>query len=122
MSTLAESSLNASQLDLKHIEMLRTLRNGTLLPQLLHTWRQEAQKQLHDMQDAIQRRDCHVIATLAHSFKSSSYSIGAPHLGAACTELENAARGKDLSNAVTLLAALQQRFMSVQSELEPYFS
>lgn len=122
MSTLSESALEESQPSPKQIEMQRNLHNGAMLPQLVRTWPEQARQQLRIMRDTIQRRDCHTVTTPAHSFKSASYGIGAKYVGATCAELEGAARGDGLGNTTALFSILQQRFLSVQSELEPNLS
>jgi histidine phosphotransfer protein HptB len=120
MSALPDAAPNESQLDATQIEMLRGLRNGALLPQLFRTWLSQAPQQLRELQTAISRQSCADVGSIAHSLKSASYSIGAKYVGAACAELESAARNGDLSSALQQFSALHQHFLNAQPEIERY--
>jgi HPt (histidine-containing phosphotransfer) domain-containing protein len=122
MSALPDAAPGETQLDASQVEMLRGLRNGALLPQLFRTWLALVPQQLRDLQTALNEQSCQNVCTIAHSMKSASYSIGAKFVGAACEELETAARKGDLCNGLQLFSVLQQRILNAQPEIERYLS
>jgi HPt (histidine-containing phosphotransfer) domain-containing protein len=112
----------APQLDPQQIVLLRGLRNGTLLPQLLRTYREHATTQIEDLRAAAASEDAEAIRKIAHALKSSSYSIGANGIGELCGKLETNARNQQLGDNPTLFGDLVQRFTALLSEIEPYLA
>jgi HPt (histidine-containing phosphotransfer) domain-containing protein len=108
------------QLDQVEIEMLRRLRNGSLLPQLLLLYRQKAGTQIASIKVAIAAGDAATLSEVAHSLKSASLSIGAKQIGGLCGELEALGRHGDTHDAAPILEELEQRFTKLLSEIEQY--
>jgi HPt (histidine-containing phosphotransfer) domain-containing protein len=119
-SLTTPTAATAPQLDPQQVELLRGLRNGALLPQLLRTYREHAVIQIEDLRIAAAEQNAEAVRLLAHALKSSSYSIGANGIGELCGELEINARNRQLGNNATLFGELVQRFTALLSEIEPY--
>jgi HPt (histidine-containing phosphotransfer) domain-containing protein len=111
-----------TQLDPQQIALLRGLRNGTLLPQLLRTYREQAVTQIADLRAAAAKDDADAVRLIAHTLKSASFSIGANGIGELCTQLENNARANQLGSNATLCGELVERFTALLGEIEPYLT
>ncbi|MEQ1580587.1 MAG: Hpt domain-containing protein [Steroidobacteraceae bacterium] len=111
-----------TQLNPKQIDMLKGLRNGTLLPQLLCTYRDDAKVQIDKIRAAIGSNDLPVVVSSTHSLKSASFSIGADGIGALCAAMESAARGRALSNGPELASQLESLYSSLLPELEAFLT
>jgi len=111
-----------AQLDPQQIALLVGLRNGTLLPQLLRTYREQATTQIADLRAATANEDADAMSRIAHTLKSASFSIGANAIGELCTQLENNARRHQLGCNTALCGELAERFMALLSEIEPYLT
>lgn len=118
-NTTAEFS---NQLDPQQIELLRGLRKGTLLPQLLRTYRDQARTQIEDLRTAAAKQDAETLRVIAHTLKSASFSIGANGIGELCAQLEANARANQLIGNATLCGELVERFTALVSEMEPYLT
>jgi HPt (histidine-containing phosphotransfer) domain-containing protein len=112
----------SNQLDPQQIELLRGLRKGTLLPQLLRTYRDQAVKQIEDLRTAAAKDDAETLRFIAHTLKSASFSIGANGIGELCQQLETNARAHQLGNNATLCGELVERFTVLVSEIEQYLT
>ncbi len=110
------------ELDPQQIAMLRGLRKGALLPQLLRTYRDQLPQQLADMGAAATAGDIAALGGVAHSLKSASYSIGATRMGDLCAAIEAAARQGDNSAGPSQCAALAAAWERLRPELEGYLS
>jgi HPt (histidine-containing phosphotransfer) domain-containing protein len=108
------------ELDPQQIVLLRGLRNGALLPQLLRTYREHAVGQIEDLRIALAKEDTEAVRLIAHALKSSSYSIGANGIGELCGQVENNARSRQLEGNATLFGELVQRFAALLTEIETY--
>jgi HPt (histidine-containing phosphotransfer) domain-containing protein len=110
------------QLDPQQISLLRSLRKGTLLPQLLRTYREQAVTQIEDLRTAAAKEDAEAIRLIAHTLKSASYSIGANGIGELCSQLESNARANQLGSNATLCGELVERFTALATEIEHYLT
>ena len=119
---LPAATASTAQLDPQQITLLRGLRNGTLLPQLLRTYREHAVTQIEDLRAAAAKEDVEAVRLIAHALKSSSYSIGANGIGELCGKLETNARNKQLGDNATLFGELVQRFTTLLSEIETHLA
>jgi histidine phosphotransfer protein HptB len=111
-----------NQLDKQQIALLRTLRNGALLPQLLRTYRDQASKQIDDLQNAISIADHKTAGLIAHTLKSASLSIGAKRIGELCAGIESNARQQQLGDSETLCLELAQRYGALLPEIEQHLT
>jgi HPt (histidine-containing phosphotransfer) domain-containing protein len=112
----------SKQLDPQQILLLRGLRKGTLLPQLLRTYRAQATIQIEDLRAAAAREDAEAVRIIAHTLKSASFSVGANGIGELCAQLETNARTKQLGGNAALYGELVERFTALVSEMEQYLT
>jgi HPt (histidine-containing phosphotransfer) domain-containing protein len=110
------------ELDPQQIAMLRGLRKGALLPQLLRTYGDQVPQQLSGMAAAAAAGDVAALGGVAHSLKSASYSIGATRMGDLCAAIEAAARQGDNSQGASQCAALAAAWERLRPELEGYLA
>lgn len=110
------------ELDPEQIAMLRGLRKGALLPQLLRTYREQAPQQLAAIAAAQSAGDVAAAGSVAHSLKSASYSIGAKRLGDLCAAIEAAARGGDVAGVASGCSGLGAAWALLQPEIEGLLS
>ncbi len=116
----ASSNSMTVQLDPAQISMLRGLRNGALLPQLLRTYRDQSGALVTAIGTATANGDASALLFAAHTLKSASFSIGARRMGELCTSLEAAGRADDLSATALLCTELEKRFAALTTEIEQY--
>lgn len=108
------------QLDPEKIHMLRGLRNGTFLPQLLRTYREQSALQLTSIRNAVTSQDAATLQAITHSLKSASMSIGASKIGSLCAELESMGRAGSVTGSESLCTELEQLHAALMTETEQY--
>ncbi len=116
------ASTPSPQLNPKQIDMLKGLRNGALLPQLLRTYRDDARTQIDKIRAAIDANDLPVVVSATHSLKSASFSIGADGIGTLCATMEAAARKGELTGGRGLGSQLDSLYSSLLPELEKHLT
>lgn len=109
--------MSNAQLDAGQLATLRMLRNGQLLGGLIRTYRSQTEQHLLDIHAALNRRDVEHVASIAHSLKSASFSLGATRMGQLSTSLESAAMQRDLDQCEIIAAALQESYGALLPEL-----
>lgn len=119
---VATQASGAPELDPEQIAMLRGLRKGALLPQLLRTYLTQAPQQLGAMNAALAAGDVAALGGVAHSLKSASYSIGARRIGDLCAAIEAAARRGDAAEAPGHCVLLAEAWERLLPELEGYLA
>lgn len=113
----------ASQFDAAQIAVLRSLRGGALLPQLLKVYRDEARQQLAKLAAAATAADLAALRSVSHTLKSSSFSVGAKRVGELCAALETGVRSQTLADGGTQLTAqIAAAYESLLPELEQLIS
>ncbi|MCU0758274.1 MAG: Hpt domain-containing protein [Steroidobacteraceae bacterium] len=118
----AQVAAGPAELDPEQLAMLRGLRQGTLLPLLLRTYRDQMAQQLGAMNAAVAAGDVAALGGVAHSLKSASYSIGARRIGDLCAAIEAAARRGDASDAPRGCAQLAEAWERLQPEIEGHLA
>jgi HPt (histidine-containing phosphotransfer) domain-containing protein len=106
------------QLNRAQLDMLRPLRNGTLLPKVLAAYRDEARTQLERLHVAVDAADLAQVVAVAHSLKSASLNVGADAMGARCAAIEQAARSGTLPPHPAACAELDALYAALLPELE----
>jgi len=110
---------NASAFDPAQIAVLRSLRGGALLPQLLKVYRDEARQQLQKLAAAVAAADATTVRSISHTLKSSSFSVGATCVGELCATLEAGVRNQSLADGGAALATqISAAYESLLPELE----
>src|SRR4051812_15258192 len=97
-------------LDETQLAMLRLLRNGQLLGGLIRTYRGQMQQQLPEIHAAIASNDIAQIASIAHSMKSASFTLGAIQMGQLSTALESAAMQRDVEQCIKLSNSITESY------------
>jgi HPt (histidine-containing phosphotransfer) domain-containing protein len=119
---LATGAIPDSQLDPQQLAMLRTLRNGTLLPQLLRTYRDQVTRQVGELRAAADRLDHATVRIVAHTLKSASFSVGANRIGELCATIEADAIKLNLEHCAQLILALEKALADLLPEVEGYLT
>jgi len=104
-------------LDEAQLATLRMLRNGKLLCGLIRTYRAQVQQQLPDLQAAIASNDITQVASIAHSMKSASFTLGATQMGQLSTALESAAMQRDIDQCMSILKSMNETYDALLPEL-----
>lgn len=120
MNAASANNAPQAQLDPRQIAMLRSLRQGTLLPQLLRTYRDQVTQQIHELRTAIDMQDHATTRIVAHTLKSASFSVGARHIGELCTQLERHATNQQSSGNTQLIVELETCLANLLPEIAEY--
>ena len=121
-ATAPADATTGSQLNPKQIDMLKGLRGGALLPQLLRTYRDDAKAQIERIRAAVGTNDLPSVVSSTHSLKSASFSIGADGIGNLCAGMEAAARKGELPNGADLGSQLAALYSSLLPEIEKHLT
>lgn len=121
-ATAPAGATTGSQLNPKQIDMLKGLRGGALLPQLLRTYRDDAKAQIERIRAAVGTNDLPAVVSSTHSLKSASFSIGADGIGNLCAGMEAAARKGELPNGADLGSQLAALYSSLLPEIEKHLT
>ncbi|MGE0114607.1 MAG: Hpt domain-containing protein [Steroidobacteraceae bacterium] len=122
LAQLNTATAAENQLDPQQIALLRSLRNGALLPQLLRTYRDQAARQIEEIRSAVNDADHEAVRVIAHTLKSASFSIGATRLGELCAQLEANARQQALDKSSSLCDELDECFAALLPEITQYLA
>ena len=79
-----------------------------ILLDLVDSLQRDANRQLGELQAALDTQDAARFRMAAHGLKGSSASLGAVELAAHCLEMENRGKAGDLSDGAGQLAAARQ--------------
>jgi HPt (histidine-containing phosphotransfer) domain-containing protein len=90
------------------------------LDQVLATYRQDAPDLIAALQAAQAPVDADALRRAAHSLKSTSASVGAIRLAAACKELEVLAKDGDLTQAAARITRIEAEYAAVEAALQVY--
>ncbi|MDG5498594.1 Hpt domain-containing protein [Marinobacter sp. BGYM27] len=85
---------------------------------LIRTYLSDSGERIDILRSALSSRDSQAFTHSAHSFKGSCINIGAPRLGALCSEAEIAGREERIDDAAHLLDDIQSEFLTVRQLLE----
>jgi two-component system sensor histidine kinase/response regulator len=93
--------------------------DGEALAELLGLYFDEADTQISEVSDALDRGDAHAIAQAAHKLKGNSASMGAARVARVASSLEVGARAGDLSVVAELLERLRAGLAETRRALGP---
>ncbi|WP_166265154.1 Hpt domain-containing protein [Marinobacter caseinilyticus] len=85
---------------------------------LIRTYIADSDERIHALRTALRNSDTDAFAKSAHSFKGSCINIGAPRLGALCSEAEMAGNEQRLERAEILLDTIETEFKTICTMLE----
>ncbi|MDH3210572.1 MAG: Hpt domain-containing protein [Burkholderiaceae bacterium] len=90
--------------------MLREVDDGVLLAELMNTYCDHARQQIDAIDSAARMGDGTALKTLAHDFKSASFSVGAQCVGNLCMTLEAQASQGALADASKITRELSAHY------------
>lgn len=100
------------------LEQLRRMdADGSFLERIIAAYLEKSPDDLDLLRQGIRDADAEVVRKAAHSFKSSSYNLGAHRVAALCKELEVAGRSADLSTAQCLFTTLETEYQCAMAAL-----
>ncbi|MHA7878418.1 MAG: Hpt domain-containing protein [Saccharospirillum sp.] len=111
-----EYSDDAVHLDPQIISELQQLL-GDDFAELVHTFIQDSQQRIDDLQATIASTVAQDVRHVAHSFKGSSLNLGAVRLSELCRQLEEMARQGRLYRAQECLEQIRAEFHQVCRDL-----
>lgn len=85
---------------------------------LIRTYLKDSKERIASLKSAMSDGDADAFAKTAHSFKGSCINIGAPRLGELCLQVEKAGLEERLSDAQSLLSAIEVEFQQVAMALD----
>jgi len=88
-----------------------------LLLELLDIFAADYEIKRQSLQEAIDKKDCEELKSIAHSLKGASGNISAKSLRAVFVKLEEAAKSGDLSSSGELLKQLDDVYASLSARL-----
>jgi CheY-like chemotaxis protein len=103
----------ASPLDERALDQIRALQQPgapNLLGKIIGLYLDSSAGLLQQIREAIAGEDGEALWWAAHSLKSSSANVGATELAAACKELEQRGRERQLADSADLLQALETHY------------
>jgi len=89
---------------------------------LINTYLKDSSDRISSLRDAIGSADPDAFAKTAHSFKGSSINIGAPKLGELCLEAENAGKANRLTEASSVVDAIESEFQQIEKTLKGFLA
>ncbi len=110
----------ASPLDKRALDQIRALqRPGApdLLSKIIGLYLNDSLKLLQQIRDGIADADPEMLRQAAHSLKSGSANLGAIELAAACKEMEQRGRGRQLEGTADLLRQLETHYDQAREAL-----
>ncbi len=119
-SASIQPATSAAPIDRKALDNIRALqREGApnLLSKVIHRYLDYSPQLLQTLREATRQGDAPSLQEAAHSFKSSSASLGALALAGLCTELEMMGRTNHLENAVSMLSKIEAEYEAVRVAL-----
>ncbi len=108
--------LNNAQLD--QLRNLDISGERKLVQKFLHVFLDSAEKYMCQLEQALDNNDAEALYRAAHTFKSSAANIGAEDLSKLLDQLEEFGKAKELVNAKSLQATIQQYYQLVINEVK----
>ncbi|MBN1008456.1 ATP-binding protein [Amphritea pacifica] len=91
--------------------------NGAFLRKIIDAYLEKSPDDIKRLKQALAAQDGQMLRVAAHSFKSSSYNLGAMTLAELCKALEQVGRDGMLDQAPTLLAEIEEAYLSAREIL-----
>ncbi|MCV6613206.1 MAG: cache domain-containing protein [Amphritea sp.] len=93
------------------IEQLRSMdADGTFLQKIINAFLEKSPSDIAQLEMGLELNDPEQIRISAHSFKSSSYNLGAHLLAELCKQMEQAGREQDLAGAGDLIVEIRREY------------
>lgn len=91
---------------------------GDVFPTIVQSYIDFSEKTIPELQEAVSNKDLNSIQEIAHSFKSSTYQLGAERLGALCEQLEGHAKAQNLDQLDGILQEMTSEHGHALQELK----
>lgn len=91
--------------------------DGTFLHKMIDAYLEKSPDDLEHLSHALAEHDAERLRVAAHSFKSSSYNLGALTLAALCKTLEHVGRDGALAQAPVLLQEIENEYLRAKQVL-----
>ncbi|MDX2421756.1 MAG: ATP-binding protein [Amphritea sp.] len=113
-----QAVIHNTAIDKKVISQLIEMDNdGTFLPKIIDAYLEKSIEDLDCLHKALAEQDTDMLKLAAHSFKSSSYNLGALALAELCKELEQLGRSNELARAGELLEEIKIEYEQAKQVL-----
>ncbi|MFT6926718.1 MAG: signal transduction histidine kinase/CheY-like chemotaxis protein [Psychromonas sp.] len=100
------------------IEQLREMDDdGHFINRIIDAYLDKSPTDIERLNQGLAQSDAEALSQAAHSFKSSSYNLGAHHLAELCKTLEIRGRDKNLDQAESLCAGIEEEYKRVRDAL-----
>jgi len=117
MPELEESMSTQNVIDLPTFETLKTTMGVDFIEELVDTYCEDTPRLIAEIQQALAAQNVELFRRMAHSIKSSSYSMGALKFGALAKELEMMAKENNLDGAAAKVEQLIGDYAHVEKAL-----
>jgi HPt (histidine-containing phosphotransfer) domain-containing protein len=114
---------NIKVLDSTRLQALRKLGGASdsdVIDDLIGLFRSDAPMRLSDLRAALAKQDSLAMQHTAHSFKSTSATLGGQRLAALCQELENRGARAALAGSESVLVSVEREYQLLCEALENY--
>ena len=95
---------------------LQTPGEPDIIATFLKIYFESSEVLLKDLQQAMAEKNSKALVHISHSWKSSSYGIGAKTLGDLCSQLEKTALTSESGQSL-LVAAMEREYLELKAEL-----
>ena len=112
----ATASAELPALDMEIVEDLQEMM-GSDYQSLVRIYLEDSPKLIHQIQIALDNRDCQALVAPAHTLKSSSANLGAMALSDIAKNIEKSARSGDINTPLQAGAGITAEFERVQAAL-----
>jgi HPt (histidine-containing phosphotransfer) domain-containing protein len=106
------------ELDMTVYDELKETTGSDFVDELVETYLDDAPRLLGELDAALEAQDAETFRRAAHSLKSSSATFGASRLSDLARQLEMFAKDQKLSEAASMLPAVEEAFHAVEAELK----
>jgi putative two-component system response regulator len=105
---------------LEHLTRLEARGSAGLVARVTGVFVQDGSAQVAALVEAVQRRDAHTIARVAHTLQGSSAMVGAESLAKCCAEIVAAVRRQEFERAEGVLQDIRARFAAIEETIRAH--
>jgi HPt (histidine-containing phosphotransfer) domain-containing protein len=116
-TTVTEPDAILDQAALQNLRSMRRPGRPDVLGRIIDLFYSDAPRLLGELQVAAEASDTEGLRLAAHTLKSSCANVGAIGLSSTCREIEQYARGNDISGALSHIRGIQEELDRVLAAL-----
>lgn len=109
--------VNITPVNQANIEFLQEIMADEFA-ELIDVFILDAERRIASIKQLISQQQAIDVSSLAHGLKGSAMNLSAANLVGLCKQLEEQARKEDLSQAMQLIAAIEQEYSNVKAFLQ----